>query len=299
MIQEHLMKDSNSLIVLIDDFVGTGTTIFDDIRDKNLDTLISKDHLLFVGIAAMREGLNKISPLFNEVFIPTENIFDKIFSKPSIFFNRTKLKEIKQFAENYATQISGSKSIGWGGAEALVAFSYGSPNNTSQIIWANKKKNNTKWIPLIPRFIQDKMDKARMLRKLICHELSLFRELGPNSLKLQLFTLKSNSPKHALTFGSIDFSIYSIIRFKQSKYSDVSICQKLGIMYEEYESFIQDGISRGIFLDKAGNLSSVGVSIYYKIRKIIAEANNINAIKSNNKIKEEINYLPKKFNGRS
>ena len=70
-----------------------------------------------------------------------------------------------------------------------------------------------------------------MLRKLICHELSLFRELGPNSLKLQLFTLKSNSPKHALTFGSIDFSIYSIIRFKQSKYSDVSICQKLGIMY--------------------------------------------------------------------
>ena len=43
-------------------------------------------------------------------------------------------------------------------------------------------------------------------------------------------------------------------------------------MYEEYESFIQDGISRGIFLDKAGNLSSVGVSIYYKIRKIIAES---------------------------
>jgi hypothetical protein len=297
----------NYSLVLIDDFIGSGKTIEDYFLLKIKPHTKIFTNIYFVGIAGLEIGLRKIEPYFEEIKIPRSNIFKKIFSSEASYFGYRKHGKYRNLAYKYGVQLNtrtekkGNKSkfvdaLGFENSQALVSFSYGSPNNTLPIIWANKNG----WLPLIPRFSIDKVSSARNFRKNISYELSILKEFGSDRLKDNFFSFKIQRGKK--TFSSvnhIDFSIYSIIKLSREGFTDVNICQKLGILTNDYENFLIKGKERGIF-EHENKLTLLGLELYRDAKRCIKNRKKSfeYEMRENFNIKK-IEYIPKQFNGKS
>ena len=308
-------KDKKYTLVLLDDFVGSGNTI----ETYYIETIEKLKHhfekIFFVGIAGMLNGINRITAIFDDVKIPPSNIFLSAFSNRGSFFGYRKYYNHREFAYKYGKTLTSpsrdengavltdgngqpkyADALGYENTQALVSFAYGSPNNTLPIIWANKDG----WFPLIPRFSIDKVSSARNFRKNILHELSILKEFGSENIKDNFFSLEIT--KGNKTFSSvnrIDFSIYSIIKLTRAGFVPINICQKLGIMYKDYEDFLIKGKEKGIF-EVDNKLTLFGLELYFDAKRCIEKRKKTfeYELKEHYTIKES-NYLPKIFNGKS
>lgn len=308
-------KDKNYTLVLLDDFIGTGKTIntyfiecIENIKQNFKD-------IYCIGVAGMENGISLISPLFKEVKIPYSNIFKPAFSSRSSIFGYRKYSDHREIAYKYGKKLTSPSrgknknllkdsngeqkfldALGYENSQALVSFAHGSPNNTLPIFWANKDN----WFPMIPRFSVDKISSARNFRKNILHELSILKEFGSENIRDNFFSLEIKKGKRTFTsVNRIDFSIYSIIRLTRAGFHPINICQKLGIMYKDYETYLEQGKERGIF-DVENKLTLFGMELYSDAKKCIEKRKRAfeNESKELFKVKE-INYKPKIFNGRS
>lgn len=311
----EFLKDMKYTLVLLDDFVGSGNTIETFYIDNIEKTKEHFEKIFFVGIAGMEYGIKRISQLFNEVKIPKSNIFRSAFSSKGSCFGYRKYSKHREFAHDYGKKLtSPSKdkkgkllkdskgnlkfidALGFENTQALVSFAYGSPNNTLPIIWANKNG----WFPLIPRYSVDKISAARNFRKNILHELSILKEFGSQNIKDNFFSLAIKKGKK--TFSSvnrIDFSIYSIIKLTRAGFGSITICQKLGILYKDYEDYLQKGKERGIF-EIDNKLTLFGLELYSDAKRCIENRKKSFEFESTDHYSiRQLNYLPKKFNGRS
>lgn len=299
------LSKQNSLI-LIDDFVGSGRSIREYFT-THAEKMSEFQNIYFVGIAAMSKGISHISPLFKRVIIDEANIFKKAFAADGSHFGYRNYQPYRDLAYKYGVRISSklekigktmryTEALGFENSQALVSFAYGSPNNTLPIIWGNKGG----WIPLIPRFSVDKVYVARKLRKTISYELSILKEFGSINLKSTFFSFKALKGKKVYSSVSqIDFALYGIIKLSRAGFLPVNICQKLGIMFKDYEEYLQYGKERNIF-EQDNKLSMFGLSLYQDAKKCI-ELNKKKLSMSNEvdfKIRN-IAYTPKQFNGRS
>ena len=178
----------------------------------------------------------------------------------------------------------------------MVAFSHGSPNNTLPIIWANKND----WFPLIPRFFSDKVNVSKEFRKSISYELSILKEFGSQNLKDEFFSMTIK--KGNKTFSSvskIDFSIYAIIKLSRSGFNEISICQKLGILTNDYKEILTIGKERGLF-DNGNELTLFGLELYQDAKKCIQRKKRNFEYEEADYFKiKKINYYPNQFNGKS
>ncbi len=300
-------EELNYSLILLDDFVGSGDTIKNYYK-TNIHKLRSNFHdVFFVGVAGMINGVEKISVYFDKVEIPRANIFKKCFSSTGSTFGYRKYYNHRDLAYKYGIKLTKStkdkhrksvfrEALGYENSQALISFAYGSPNNTLPIIWANKKK----WIPLIPRFSIDKISTARNFRKSILYELSILKEFGSDNLRDNFFSLKIK--KGSRTFSSvnrIDFSLYAIIRLSRAGYTPISICQKLGILYKDYEEYLNNGKEKGIF-EEENKLSMLGLLLYNDAKKCIeARKKSFEFEFKDLYATRAIKYIPKRFNGRS
>ena len=210
-------------LILIDDFVGTGQSVEDFFVEKINPITENFNSIFFVGIAGMKDGIRKINKYFSRVLIPNSNIFEKVFSSESSYFGYRKHINYRLLAYKYGSVLTSPiklkngndkfiHALGYNNAQALVSFSYGSPNNTLPIIWSNKDN----WIPLLPRFSKDKISQAREFRKNISFELSILKEFGSDLLKDNFFSLEVKRGKRIFSsVNHIDFSIYGIIKLKR------------------------------------------------------------------------------------
>lgn len=284
-------------LVIIDDFIGTGLSFIEFFNNKILSYKDKFRKIYLVGIAAMDFGLNNIekNDLDVVIKIPESNIFKKAFSSEASYFGYRNYKKYREFCYKYGANLT-RDPLGYGNSQSLVSFSYGTPNNTLPIIWGSK--NN--WIPLIPRFSKDKISVSKNLRKSISYELSILREFGSELLKETFFSFSVKKGKrHFSSVSKIDFSIYSIIKLSRRKYTPVSICQILGILYKDYEEIISKCVTKGI-MNQDGTLTLFGLDLYndakkcIKSRKIYAEKESQDYYRI-----RKVNYLPKIFNGKS
>lgn len=311
----EFLKDKRYKLVLLDDFIGTGKTISTYFIECVENIKQNFQDIYCFGIAGMENGISRITPLFKEIKIPSSNIFRPAFSSRNSLFGYRKYYDHREIAYKYGKKLTspsrGKKgnllknsngepkfldALGYENSQALVSFAYGSPNNTLPIIWSNKDN----WVPLIPRFSVDKISSARNYRKNILHELSILKEFGSENIKDNFFSLEIKKGKKTFTsVNRIDFSIYSIIKLTRAGFHPISICQKLGIMYKDYEAYIEKGKERGIF-EVDNKLTLLGMELYSDAKKCIEkrkrtfeyESQELHTIK-------EINYKPKIFNGRS
>jgi hypothetical protein len=126
------------------------------------------------------------------------------------------------------------------------------------------------------------------------------KEFGSKNLRDSFFSLEIKKGNKTFTsVNRIDFSIYSIIKLSRAGFVPINICQKLGIMYKDYEEYLQKGKERGIFKDY-NNLSLFGLELYSNAKKCIEDKMKSFEYESKEHYTiRQLSYLPKKFNGRS
>lgn len=133
---------NNSLLLLIDDYVGTGMTAVNCIKSikKEIENVkeISYNDICVVSIAAQNEGVNVLNRELG-VKVYSDKILDKgitdyypveqITSKIDLMLNiESKLKCPEEF------------SLGFGKSEALITFMNKTPNNTFPVYWHETEK---------------------------------------------------------------------------------------------------------------------------------------------------------------
>ncbi len=300
-------KNKNYQLVLLDDFVGSGNSV-KTYFENEINLIKDKfEYISFICVAGMEQGIKLIKPIFDKIEIPKSNIFKKAFSSEASYFGYRNYTEHREFCFKYGKMLTSPKvrkdktvkfinALGYENSQALVSFSHGSPNNTLPIIWSNK--NN--WFPLIPRFFSDKISVSKEFRKSISYELSILKEFGSKNLQNEFFTHQIKKGKKSFSSVSkIDFSIYAIIKLSRSGFTEINICQKLGILTKDYEQILEIGKERGIF-NQGNKLTLFGLKIYQDAKKCIKrKKRNFEYESADYFAVKETNYLPRIFNGKS
>lgn len=305
-----ILKDKKFILVLLDDFVGTGKTI-EDYYLSNVKPQSDKiDKCFFTGIAGIRKGIDRIRPIFSKIILPKSNIFLKAFANEASYFGYRKFHNHRAVAFKYGSLLTTPKklkngtlksihALGYENSQSLVAFAYGSPNNTLPIIYSNGN-DKIKWVPLIPRFSKDKINTAKEFRKNISHELSILKEFGNELIQDNFFSLKIKKGNKTFTsVNHIDFSVYSIIKLSREGFTPINICQKLGILDSDYQSYLDIGKKRGLF-SEANKLTFLGLELFQEAKKCISRRKKSIDYENSDPYKiRKIEYIPKSFNGRS
>ncbi|WP_179413000.1 hypothetical protein HDF19_11215 [Mucilaginibacter sp. E4BP6] len=296
-------------LVLLDDFVGTGGSVETYFNSDIVPHLGHFNKRCFLGVAAMENGLEKIKPFFDHIEIPKSNIYRKAFSNDASYFGYRKYKTHRETAYEYGKQLTKPEflksgiakynhALGYKNSQALVAFFYGSPNNSLPIFWqgGNDKIN---WFPLIPRFNHHKIQQAKEFRKKLSFELSLFKEFGSAGLQATFSTLSiRKGSKRFSAVNHIDFSLYGILKLTREGFSEFSICQRLGITFGDYLNYLKDGKAKGIF-DSKFKITLKGLELYEDAKKCISKNVKVYYEDKVNYEAKNIVYIPKSFNGGS
>ncbi|MEV9526548.1 MULTISPECIES: phosphoribosyltransferase-like protein [Aliarcobacter] len=153
--------DEIKILVFIDDFIGTGNTIVENIKElkHNYPEIFKKDIDIYIGIiTGFLEAKENIEKELEALKISNIKIIlmeplterDKCFSEASkIFTNPDKRREAKDLCESIGNQLLSSNPLGYGNCQATVIFPETCPNNCLPILWA--KKNS--FVPIFERKI--------------------------------------------------------------------------------------------------------------------------------------------------
>ncbi|WP_315112544.1 phosphoribosyltransferase [Clostridium intestinale] len=133
-----------SIIFLVDDFIGTGDTALDALKELK-DAGISNNKIIIVSILGMSLGIDKLRKMGIKVFslfIKDRGITDKYDGK-ELEQKKAIMRSIEEDM-NIVTKLN----FGYQGSEALVTMAR-TPNNTFPVFWDTGKKNQ--YIAPFPR----------------------------------------------------------------------------------------------------------------------------------------------------
>jgi len=125
------------LIVLVDDYVGTGDTAKDVLNFYLKHEKFNKKNIVILTIAAQHHGISRINKEFGVEIISNikqgkyliDNFFDSILTK--------KREQITTMCETLKIK---SDYFGYGNSEALICILNKSPNNTFPVFWYETKQ---------------------------------------------------------------------------------------------------------------------------------------------------------------
>lgn len=292
----HTKIKNDNILLLIDDFIGTGESAKNFFNHEIKQQLISKQlsiKTLFLCVAYMEDAKRLLD---NE--IPNNEIFGTPYRKAfsnngSIFGYRKKMVCIKDFCLNYGknlfsvmdhtTQSLTDYPLGYGNSQSLIAFNHTSPNNSLPIIWSNKNS----WTPLFARSSESLISKYREFRISTIHWMNVAKELK---------IVNDISHFKSIYFKDVNYRVLALTRLKMKNISEPIICQILNITLNELEGIYNDGQMLGYF-DKKNSLTSVGRDNYRSILKKLKEKKKKKKDLLN--LEEGKVYIPEQFLGRS
>lgn len=150
-------KEGKKQIIFVDEFVGSGNTILNRIKQLKND-LQDKFELKLCFIAGMEHGLKKIEELGYEVNCPlrfARGISDKFTGRELKAAEDTMLKLELKLRENINSYQLFDYSFGYNGAEALYSLEGclgNTPNSVFPIFWWPRYKNNKVRDTLLTRY---------------------------------------------------------------------------------------------------------------------------------------------------
>ena len=160
---ELASRDDIQAIVFIDDFVGTGNSaieyikeIFHDLESAGIETF---PKLVFASVVAYVDGWaklqNNIASLKMPIELHTCEILDKrhqCFSDDSaIFMNQLEREQAQEIATEIGFKLEKRNPLGYGNLQLALVFEHGCPNNSLPILWDESSSNEFKWRPLFKR----------------------------------------------------------------------------------------------------------------------------------------------------
>lgn len=275
--------DNNSIIVLFDDFFGSG-----DSFKKYYDYLISLSDPSFANVEViygacyyyMENAKVKI-----RAEIPNINLIgqlhERIFGISPIMFSNQNDTEIKkkmcfEYADSNGLFINseGKHNLGYKDSEALLSFTYMPPNNTLPIIWSNKSK----WVPLIPRNVEMIISLNQEYRKELLFSSSM-KELG---VKKDFSGDFGHEKERYIIFGMIRMINRSLPMQQIINYFGTN---KLLTPYIELAQF------KG-FIDANYKLTALGIE---QLNLILNEIKEYKARKNKDIVYNDVDYMPKKI----
>jgi hypothetical protein len=159
--KSHVDKDS--LIVIVDDFSGTGSTIEKGLRKffsqegvkESLEIFLSEKRIVFYLLFSFPEALEKLKSSYPEIEFNAANVFGEevraLDSEADIFENQEEIKFANDVLIQIGRELAPQMPLGYGDMGALVVFHNTVPNNTLPIFWSSGTVNDRPWKPLFPR----------------------------------------------------------------------------------------------------------------------------------------------------
>ncbi|MGG3206160.1 phosphoribosyltransferase-like protein [Brevibacillus brevis] len=133
---KNINSSTSSIILLVDDFIGTGETAEDALKHM-FDNDIAKDKIVLLSLVAQKEGVERIESLGVKCFVTylQEKGISGVFPPDEA---KEKLKLMQLIEQKI--KVKANNNLGYGKSEALVAMAR-TPNNTFPIYWYENGKN--------------------------------------------------------------------------------------------------------------------------------------------------------------
>jgi hypothetical protein len=245
----------------------------------------------------MEAGDDFIAHNFPEIKIFADfryRIFSQINSPFNLSGNRA---ELQRLCLKYGTQIVTDfrrpytklyAPLGFDKSEALVAFDYGTPNNSLSIIWGDDK-----WTPIFPRQAKSRMKKSSQIKSEAAFYLGLMHRLGISfDVDMEIVV----GEEYIRLSARDDHSILVYLVLLVKHYSPIQICQILGITTFELTKIILKAAQKKL-VNRQGLLTRRGVEFLTGLKKV---ANKYTFRENGDlKIKEDIIFVPKSFRNMS
>lgn len=135
---QNTLSTQQALLLLVDDFIGTGETVIETLDELIESGMITKDsNFKVVSFLAQEAGINKVSDNFGKIACVGEILKRGITDR----FEGDELERKRELMIKIETSIKVKEgySFGYGGSESLVAFNRRSANNTFPVFWLEKK----------------------------------------------------------------------------------------------------------------------------------------------------------------
>lgn len=134
-------KRKNSLIILLDDFIGSGDTALKALDYYNNHVYKESDTVIIVSLVAQLAGIVKIENAGYKVFYA--ELRDKAISDSTSIPNKFKALKILRRIEK-RMNVSRDYRLGYNNSQSLVSM-IRTPNNTLPIYWWKKNPNGEEW----------------------------------------------------------------------------------------------------------------------------------------------------------
>lgn len=160
-LKAHL--DTDPILMLVDDFSGTGSTIrkgFEkwkaDVKDHTvLQAYLNQGRVMLALLYSFSEAvdsLRKVEPRIQcfsaNTFGPDVRAFDP---DCGIFESAEEIDFAREITLQIGRELTPQAPLGFGDQAALIAFHNTIPNNTLPIFWSNGRVNERSWTPLFSR----------------------------------------------------------------------------------------------------------------------------------------------------
>lgn len=132
---KDIKNDGHTLLILVDDFVGTGDTAEKCIIDVRKFNATLLGYIVVMSVAALEKGKQKLSSFNVPIF--SSYIIKRGISDYYTGYNLTKNIQLMHNIES-KLRVSKSFSLGYGASEALICLKR-CPNNTFPIYWHDSR----------------------------------------------------------------------------------------------------------------------------------------------------------------
>lgn len=284
-------EDEKSVLVLLDDFSGSGSTIIDFYRKEILPSLGENQDVCVLTVAYMRMARLRLER--EELRIYGVEQLPAFAQRGSVFGYPLNMRRMRTFAYDYGEKLYHKRQqkkisdyigpLGYANSQSLVCFHHTTPNNTLPILWAYKDVDGRQWFPLFPRFEQSRIDKGSTFERRKYYWASLLQKYG---LKLSRCTKAG--------FDKDRIKLIGVIHYKHQNRSDAYVCNRLGISLQEYETFLNMG-RRMMLVAADGSLTPEGNYVYEQLIK--ADKNDYTCRKLDMQPTGMNLYIPNRFLG--
>lgn len=291
---------SDVVLVFIDDFIGSAKS-FQKWYKKNevakfyyTNPKPYEEQAILAAII-MEDGYEFLKHQFPEVRVFAE-LRSKVFCPQNSPFNLLENRvAMRRLCIKYGSIIRTGftppnkvlySPLGYDKSEALVAFDYGTPNNSLSIIWGDQE-----WNPIYPRSANSRMKKAAKIKGEAAFYLGLMHKLGINFKN----DLNINIGERIISLSARDdHSILVCLILLDKHYHHLQICQILGITFSELDKIILNAHKKRL-TTREGKLSGNGIKFLTEMKRI----KNIFSFRENDtlEIRDNNIFVPKTFKG--
>jgi hypothetical protein len=285
-------------VIFVDDFVGTADSFIDWHNENDIETILRNDSIkirqILLSAIIMDEAVGRLKEFKPEMEIFSELRYKAFSEKNSPFNYLGKRELLKAICLKYGADIPVKiikpeteifAPLGYGDSESLLAFDYGTPNNTVSIIWGEQK-----WYPMYPRFATQRMEKAKEIKRQMGFYTGIMK-------KLKIEISDSGTIEHgekSISYNSqADFAILTYIFLKAENFSQIIIGQIIGITETELFEILKVSRAKKL-LDNKYEITELGRTLVSQIKK---KANLYDFRKdADTIINSEVTFIPKTFN---